>query len=508
MENSILKLIKIISLIYLNSLVKEKNKHLLDEIRDYLYEINIDGKTDALLASEESAIVSLKDTADWLLANSDEQHTKENIIQRLKINLYGKNDYIKIVEEYLNLDFGEDISKGINGILSELRFSNNKTKLAKLVNGVYSDINYNNKVRDVNTYVRKMIDNLTELQTNSSSLAKGVISSINFTDVNQIENAIDRATKEFSTEGMLSSGFRGINKALGGLGYRRGEYGGYGGLSYCYKTGKLYDECVDLPMYNKPFLYDETKLPAIIRISFETTEEQDIEQLYRRIYRRVYKEDIEIDKIDKRKAAEFIQEYYNKYGFTFLSYNISPSGYTPYDLINLLQSIIDDGYEIIACVCDYINKLAKNVAATNSEIQYLTVNELVRNFTAPKKITFITAHQINKEARKIKSVKQHNFLKEIDGLGLYHHCGSLDQVYDFEIYIDVYKAKDGKVYFIYQRGKHRNNDNTPEAHKFGIYEFHPTLGLMPDIDGQPSYMVTMPVSGLDPLSDELDSTWE
>ena len=66
--------------------------------------------------------------------------------------------------------------------------------------------------------------------------------------------------------------------------------------------------------------------------------------------------------------------------------------------------------------------------------------------------------------------------------GLIADAFSVAREVDLEIYIHIERNLDGTAYLTMMRGKHRYVDDTPIAHQYCAYRFHPKFGIRDDMN--------------------------
>lgn len=106
----------------------------------------------------------------------------------------------------------------------------------------------------------------------------------------------------------------------------------------------------------------------------------------------------------------------------------------------------------------------------------------VRNFTAPRGITFITPHQLSTQAKELVRSQIENFVQEIVNKGYYDSCRTVDQEVDLELTIHIEKMG-GESFLTVGRGKHRKITITPEKDLFTVLKFEKIGNIPDDIHG-------------------------
>ena len=163
MINDILTLIKIITVLYYENLSEEDHQYVHDETRALLSNIKTNNRGTVTIGSEEGAIEALRYTAEWMLNNNHNEikYTRENILQRLRINLCGDNSYIEIAEKSFDDSITPDTaSKQIEEILSELRYEKRNSKLKQIISEANKAVNFGSEFIDTNAFIHEMMNSL------------------------------------------------------------------------------------------------------------------------------------------------------------------------------------------------------------------------------------------------------------------------------------------------------------------------------------------------------------
>ena len=126
-----------------------------------------------------------------------------------------------------------------------------------------------------------MQERLSKLTAPTEGEKTGFVGRLGTDNASIMTEILEKAKEVNSTVGVLRTGLVGLNRSCGIGGFRRGELINFGALTHHYKTGMLNDVIRTVPLYNKPFMWDEKKKPAVLRISFENKLEQDLPIIYR-----------------------------------------------------------------------------------------------------------------------------------------------------------------------------------------------------------------------------------
>lgn len=497
METVILQLIKIITTLFYNSLSKEKNNILNDEIRLVLNSIKINQKQLIEIPGNDNNIVeNLRQTAEWMISQSDIQFSKVNIMQRIKINLNGFNEYIKIIDDALEEDLiDEKIKLRINELLSELGYEKKRNDIKNLISKAYADINFNNEKPEIGNFIDQLHSDVEKLKVGGKGNIKGRTGKIVFSDIEQIKNALEKGKNSYSNSGLIRTGMQGLDRACGG-GIPRGYLVDVGALTFQYKTGMLRDIPLFMPGYNtEPWMWDKEKKPLIVRISFETTEAQDITTLAVRLLESTSGEIFNADSLNIENASLLLHDHYKNSNYDFILECFDPIYFSIYDLFRLFDEYAKDGYEVHLASIDYLALIAHNTIGDTLEAKMQRTYEMARNYFYPKGTTCFTGSQLNSEAAALVLDKNPK-LVEIFGTGNYYkNCKSLRDKFDIELLTHIYKhPMNCKSYLTMFKGKHRGNDilKIPDSYNYWMYEFQEVGGIRYDGNDEPRFLTKIP----------------
>ena len=505
METALLQLIKVITALYFNSLSTEKNVHVVDEMRLILNSIKFDTKNILELPGGETNIIdSLRHTAEWMICTDGIKFSRDNVIQRLKINLNSHNDYIKIAEDSLDLAVDEETAKTrLNELMAELRFEKKRNEIKRIVSKAHMDLNFNSSSHiNIGEYVLGLRNDLEKLHVTGNEAIVGKTGSIDFRDVNQIKEALTKGRESLSTVGLIRTGLQGMDRAFGG-GIPRGYLLNVGGITFNYKTGMLKDIPLHMPMYNTPWMWDTTKKPLISRISFETTVTQDVLSLASRLYEIQTKQECDAANLDLDIASKMLYEHFSSNGYHFILECFDPIHFSIYDLFKLYDGYIASGYEIHLASIDYLVLIAHNTIGERPEAKIQRTFEMARNYFYPKGITCVTGAQLNSEAKTIAQDKNPRVVERFADGPFSTDCKSLRDKFDLEIMVHIFKHPgDGKSYLCFCKGKHRGNEilKIPNSYNYWVYPFERVGGILYDGHDEPRFLTQVP--SLIQLSDE------
>lgn len=492
MPNEILKLVRLITALYYSSLLKKHNNDYHQEIIMYYTKIKAGSKSTLTLNSETIISEALKLSIEWMINNSNEPFILANLLHRFEINCATNtnSEYISLIKSQLIEVSAEEAERRLNGILKELRYEDKQDEIKRIILDANKRINFNTGTYiNLNSTVRELIDNLSNISDSSDGEeVHSLLSRINFKDYNSVYQTVKKALETKSVEGMLNTGIVGLNKMLGGYGLSRGEYINFSALPHNYKSGILIDLALNIPRFNKPFLFNKDKKPLVLRISLENTAEQDIIVMYKKIYQLKYKADPIINneakpsEEDIQKATEEVKSYFDQFGYEFILEAHDANEFNIHDFFYIVNELIRSGYEIHLISFDYLKLMAENTKVVDGKLttKILKTADMARSFCHPKGITLATAHQLSSDANAVREANPIGFVKSIANSNYYEDCRSLHTKFDVGIVMNILEHADGSSYLMLGRGKHRGGDGTPAKWRNPIIKFEPIGGIIPD----------------------------
>lgn len=510
MENPNVVLIKAITALYINRILPEKTSRPIHVAEDILDNMRLPQHGHGEGGDADIA-QALKITLEWLLSVKDGIPVSLiDLKERVRLNCAHSLEYLESIDNLLSdLDKYEPhvLEERVVGLCEELDYSLNKIMLGHTIASIHKSLNYSNKAIDMDEVFDKLNTSIRDYESKSSGAARAHAGEVDFDNPKSIEETFLRAKESLSTKGLLRSGLQGLNKGLGVGGFVRGLFYNFGALTHNYKTGILLNACRWLPMYNEPYLFNENKKPLILRISFENKPEQDLPELFKSLYEAEFK--IKVDKaaIDPVMAAKYIKEKLEQNGFHFKMVCYDPNEMSVWDLIDVLKYYESEGYEIQACIVDYLELITKGGNSnmrSDEKIQFAI--ETLRNHCFAHNITCLNAHQLSTEAQNLAREGTANFAVKVSSGGWYMNCKSLHTKLDGEVLMHILKRGERK-YLTFAIGKNRTDHEVPEYAKSFAYEFHEFGGIVDDVLDEKSKAIYK-WSDVESATDETDAEEE
>jgi hypothetical protein len=442
------------------------------------------------MQTPREVLMGLKLTLDWMLSHEGRQYNRSQLLQRIRVvtrdESYLYNAFIEGID--VEEETEEAARVQILHYRELLRDYVNRHKVRGIISTAYGKLSSGSQsLSDYRELVRSVYQQIEPYLLNTSlSDHHAIVDQIDLSQTDQLEALIMRSKEELLHGGVLKTGYQGINRMLGASkGFRRGEMAVIGALQHHYKTGFTLNLFKQFALYNCPYMRDASKKPMLLHVSLENELPMNMMLLYKSLYENETGEVVNLEDIDPVAAAPYIYEKLSATGYHIELLRLEPNQCTINDLFELFLKYEAKGFEIHAIVCDYLNMVSKRDLGVGGPAGE-DIRELfrrVRNFCAPRGITFITPHQLSTEAKMLMRTNLQSFVQTIANKGYYDGSKRIDQEVDLELYIHIEKVAD-RSYLTVQRGKHRTIDDAPSKDRFCVLPFRPAGGVIDDINGE------------------------
>lgn len=476
-------LVKIITLLFLESKQKDNSNTSIDLVSNILTHIKL---PESYTTNDfgKDPLISLRETARWMVSNPKEvEYDKKEFLQRIRVNVNNDNGLYDAFYNAIGPEYDEGNLK--TTILSYRKILNEfigQTKVKDILKSAYTKAWFQPQGVDWRYFVEELIAELDPFRTMelADNTHPSVVSDIMFTDKEAVRSVFQRGITELDTRGIIKFGWQGLNRMFGPSGgARRGEFIVIGALQHNFKSGTTLEMFKSAAIYNTPVLRDPTKKPLLMRISFENPIELDIANLYRSLTENETGVYCDPALIDADEATRYVIDRLQFNGFYINMAHIDPSEFTYRDLFDRIERFEAEGYEVVMLNIDYLPMMSKKGCAQGpAGVEIRDLYRRVRNFTSKRGIITITPHQLSTEAKQLTRIGVDNFVQEIANKGYYDGCRTIDQEVDMEIYQHIVKVN-GVSYLTLQRGKHRKPTITPEKDLYCCYMFQ-QVGTIPD----------------------------
>jgi hypothetical protein len=476
-----------ITLLYYESLLETKHENSEPLVRKIIAHVQLP-EVDLGINSGREVLLALKMTAVWMCNHPvDHEYDDVELLQRLQLDV---GEDVQIFDAFKTSITGEFSQNKLKKLVTNLRNTLNNFFRDLAVDEIVSRAAYQLKfkrteIKNMRDFVAKMVSDLDPYQLDALVKDPAIVSEVNFSNAESLAKAYEAVKEIDAGKGILRTGFQGLNRMLQG-GIRQGDCGVIGALQHKYKTGFSLTLFKQIALYNVPYMRDPTKKPLLLRISFEDSTELNMQFLYQSLYENEMRQACSEAHLRSKtpvEIAEYVKARMEATGFEIMLLRVDPTQWTYLHLCNKVVELESDGYEIHLLMVDYLNMLPKTGCSQGTAGEDIRdLFKRMRNFCNPRKIPFITPHQLSSEAKQLIRENRMNFVQEIAEKGYYDGCRRLDQEVDWELYIHIEKVN-SVSYLTIQRGKHRFPRIIPDSMKYMVLQFHDVGGLLDDING-------------------------
>ena len=176
-----------------------------------------------------------------------------------------------------------------------------------------------------------------------------------------------------------------------------------------------------------------------------------------------------------------VTDIYSKNGIDLLVYRKLGSLFGPEEFIELHESIIAEGYTIIASLLDYITLMrVPEAGGTDSKRIQMMCNTVV-NYCKHKGIIHVTGAQLSAEAAGLASDGYTDVVKRFNEKHL-ADCKGIKREYDIVVFMHIETNHMGIKYLTMRKDKHRHQPSSKEEDKYVAYRFTDN-GIPDDVGG-------------------------
>lgn len=475
--DSKLLLVRIITLLYLESLYTKKNgANSRTVIKDALSYIKAPEAVVIADFSKDSS-TKLRDIIIWMLEQQPgERIDKVDLLNRLRIAAEHEDYLFESMK--INIELGDDEESSKNAMKREREELNqfiNRSSIQSALREFYQQTHFKPDAVDWDNIVQEINNRLDPLKGSGSVDNSSLVEAVDLTNPDSLGEMFKNGLAEINAEGIIRFGWQGFNRMFGSRGgARRGEMIVVGALQHNFKSGTSLEMLIGAALFNKPYMEDETKKPLLLRFSLENSILEDIIHVYRSLIEAETKIEVDENTIDPILAAIYVNERLSANGYTVKFERRNPSDFTYNNLFNIIEDYEAQDYEIHMCNIDYLAMMSTKgckQGATGQDIRDLF--RRTRNFMAAKNILCITPHQLSVDAKKKTREGVEDFVREIANKGYWDSCSTIDQEVDMEIYQHLVIIA-GVTYITWMRGKHRKSGRpTPLEDYYTVYQFDP-----------------------------------
>jgi len=486
MEPKVL-LAKSLSLLYKESLIKDKSENSSELVRTVLETIKVP-EISLGVNSERDIITALKSTVLEMCDNPiDHEYDDIDLIQRVRINTGYDDKLFEAIKQGIAIDgFTESsIKRSIVNTRKSLANFFKEQKINKILNDASFRFKYQREtIKDINQFLTEIVLQLEPLQLNTNSKDPAVMNDIDIGDDDSLSNMYTDVKNNSTGSAVYRTGWKALDRMLQG-GFRPG-LNLIGALQHKYKTGFTLSLFKQIALSNIPNTTEPGKKPLLLRISFEDDLELNLQFLYQSLMYDETRQPVDINEVDAKEMALYVKTRLQVNGFHIKMMRVDPSQWSYKSICNKIIELESEGYSVEVLMLDYLG-LVPTVGCINSGPAGTDIRDMfrrIRNFCCPKKIACITPHQLSTEAKQLLrgGMPEDQFVKEIAEKGYYAGCKQLDQEVDLELYIHIFKHQK-EWYLSCQRGKHRIPTIVNDNYKYYIMRF-PRDGMPIPMDNE------------------------
>lgn len=392
------------------------------------------------------------------LMNNPSLYTKNALLEKIQIICQDKPSIYNVILNQLNTTL--DKKELVKEIIASRNYLSNYHKEAKirlLVDRANKDLLKNNFLENgMQEYITNFVAQIQSLTIATELKDPAILDETNMASDQDLDIIVKKVKDQNNSDKILKTGWKELNDMTQG-GFRRREMWMITAMQHNYKSGCLQSLFVQFCIHNKPVLKDPNKKPAIVYISFEDDSSVYTEFIYKYLYYNINKEIPDLSETRPEQIQDYIKSNLSVNGYTPLTLRVNPTAWTYLHLFNKIMSYESQGYEIHACIIDYLSKLpTTGCLGGPNGADLRDLYQRCRAFFTNKEIALVTAHQLSTEAKKLikNGLDRLHFAEEVAGKGYTEGSGQLDQIVDGEIAIALAK-KDKKHVLTFYRGKHR-----------------------------------------------------
>lgn len=224
-----------------------------------------------------------------------------------------------------------------------------------------------------------------------------------------------------------------------------------------------------------PHLFDDSKKPALVYLTLEDTLARSVSRTFQQM--RMEDEDkFDVEELSDEESYGKYRETVEKNGYTVFSIKGKQKELTPSNVLQMLQAIMDEGYEIHLFVMDYIGLLSfADIEEANNSEAIKTGYSYVFNFCQENRIGTILCAQIaGKAYEKVKESAESDGIKDLVNVNLSSQSMNVINVIDVRIMVNVVVGS-SRAFHQFAVGKNRFGTAQSLKDKYAVYEMHRAL---------------------------------
>lgn len=470
-----------ITLLYRETLLEDKTPSMNNEMIKKLIALSKTDATKATLGGSSDYLDELTVLIEDMM-ESPSTYDETTLIDKLMLIHSGRMDLFKPLEAIIKKELTQpELKRSISSLSKNINEYITKFETKLVIKNAYKDVIVKNPdVKKTQTIIKNLIAALDTLVRVKTGEDPAIVDEVELSNVNSLNKITERVRDRNNSIGLLKTGWAALNRILQG-GFRRGETWMVCALQHNYKSGFLQSLVAQFARHNEPVLSNPDKKPLIVYMSFEDNADIYVEFLHRYIYTNNNEGKLpNLKELTPNDIASYVKEDLSRNGYYVKTIRVNPDQWTYMDMFNKILEYEAEGYEVHACIIDYLAKLPTtgciNTGPGGTDVRDLF--QKVRTFFSVKNILCITAHQLSTEAKQIvrSDIREDDFVKMITGKGYTELSKQLDQIVDGELYLHIAKVKKEK-YLTIMRGKHRIPTLISDEDKYAKLKFQPGIPL-------------------------------
>lgn len=414
-------------------------------------------------------------------------YDQEHLVSKIEIALTSDEVWADSLTDSIT-DKNEELTKDRYMLdVQSLRFKRRQTRLSKVLKDAsYMLMSGRVPFQEVMTHAKETVLSLEDIITDYSEQDKAIVSSASTRDRKSMIETFENASRELEGDQVYKLPFDDVNIGLQG-GVRLTDTIVLSALQHHYKSGMTMQTATGIPQINEPVQREGKGKPALVRISFEDSLENNFLFMYNEMYHNKYgtPPDPKITVTDSERADAVIKKLTSK-GWEVDFLRTNPSGWTYRDIQNYVETLETEfDLDVQVLVLDYLMLIPTTGCITTGPMgtDKRDLLRRMRNWGAARSTCIITPHQLNTtaKAKQREDIPAKDFLQHIKGCGMYADSGQLDQ--EFDIGILLHRVKhNGDWWLNVVIEKHRFPKVIDDAKKATYIPFSPNgMPLLADM---------------------------
>lgn len=446
-------------------------------------------------------LIALRDLTLHLV-NSEISRDKEYLLSKVKMSIKRdpelREDITSILDGELNeeqvVERIQSLQRDLNTFFFQKDFKEEIRRIAaKTIYAGAPHFNVSDMARGITAAMERFVDSATNANDDPALNGAGDTS-----DPEELAKTFMLVQEDLSPESVIKTGWQAFNRMCGEVGgIRRGNMYVVGARPSNGKSLVTSSITLDAMCYNKPYMFDPTKKPAVLHISTENDIPLNMKIWFRRLWEIEHNAPCNIQDMDPLFMAKWFIERVQKNGHFFKFYHIDPTNTSYHDILSRFAKLEAEGYEIQLATIDYLGMInGEGLGDENRAFWIRQLFKVIRNYTNPRRIAVLVPHQVATDAANLLRAGTDDFVKQIAGKRYWADCRSIDMEVDMEVVLNIEVDSQGNAWMAFGRGKDRSSSGTPEKDKFFFIPFSQYGGLRPDIEGKDSSKKTIRETGV------------